>query len=126
MPHRYVEAARHIFEHLAKIIDAPFSVRLWDGTTIPLGRNAANGPRIAIAGPGVLGALFRRPTLDHLFRRYVSGDLEIEGDLIAFVDAARRRRKETRIGFADLRRGFPWAKALPLLLARDSVDSPSR
>jgi cyclopropane-fatty-acyl-phospholipid synthase len=120
LPQRHVEAARHVFEHLAKIIDAPFSLRLWDGTTIPLGGDAAGGPCIKVAGPGVLGALFRRPTLDHLFRRYVSGDIELErGDLIAFAAAARRRRKETRIGFADLRKGFPWTKALPLLLARD-------
>ena len=120
MPQRHIEAARHVFEHLAKSIDAPFALRLWDGTTIPLGGDAADGPCIRIARAGVLGALFRRPTLDHLFRRYVSGDIELEGgDLIAFAEAARRRRKETRIGFADLRKGFPWIKALPLLLARD-------
>jgi cyclopropane-fatty-acyl-phospholipid synthase len=122
LPQRHIEAARHVFEHLAKIIDAPFSLRLWDGTTIPLGRGAAGGPCISVAGPGVLGALFRRPTLDHLFRRYVSGDIELEGgDLIAFTEAARRRRKETRIGLGDLRKGFPWTKALPLLLARDGA-----
>ena len=120
MPQQHIEAARHVFEHLAKTVDAPFSLRLWDGTTIPLGRDAAGGPCISVARPGVLGALFRRPTLDHLFRRYVSGDIDFEGgDLIGFTEAARRRRKEARIGFADLRRGFPWRKALPLLLARD-------
>ena len=120
MPERHIEAARHVLEHFAKTIDAPFSVRLWDGTTVPLGRGAASGPSIVIAGPGVLGALFRRPTLDHLFRRYVSGDIYLEGgDLIGFVEAARRRKKETRIGLADLRKGFPWTRVLPLLLARD-------
>jgi cyclopropane-fatty-acyl-phospholipid synthase len=120
LPQRHIEAARHVFEHLAKTVDAPFSLRLWDGSTVPLGRDAAEGPCIKVAGPGVLGALFRRPTLDRLFRRYVSGDIEIEGgDLIAFAAAARRRRKETRIRLADVRKGFPWTKALPLLLARD-------
>jgi cyclopropane-fatty-acyl-phospholipid synthase len=120
LPQRYVDAAHHVFGHIAKTIDAPFSLRLWDGSTIPLGRDAAAGPCISIARPGVLGALFRRPTLDHLFRRYVSGDIDIQGgDLITFAEAARRRRKETRIGLADLRKGFPWTKALPLLLARD-------
>ena len=120
MPQRYIEAARHVFEHLARTIDAPFSLRLWDGTTVPLGRDAARGPCIRVARPGVLGALLRRPTLDHLFRRYVGGDIEIEGgDLIAFAEAARPRKKETRLRFADVRKGFPWAKALPLLLARD-------
>jgi cyclopropane-fatty-acyl-phospholipid synthase len=120
LPHTQSEAARHVFEHLAKIVDVPFSLRLWDGTTIPLGRDAAGGPCIKVARPGVLGALLRRPTLDHLFRRYVRGDIEVEGgDLIGFAEAARRRRKATRIGFAELRQGFPWLKALPLLLARD-------
>ena len=122
MPQTQAEAARRVIEHFAKIIDAPFSLRLWDGTTIPLGRNAAGGPCIRVARPGVLGALLRRPTLDHLFRRYVNGDISIEGgDLIAFAEAARRRRKETRVGLADLRKGFPWTKALPLLLARDDA-----
>ena len=115
-----VEAARHLFGHLARKVDVPFSIRLWDGTVIPLGRDPANGPTIAIRSPGVLGGLVRRPSLDHLFRRYVSGDLEIQGgDLIGFVEAARERKKAARVGFADLRKGFPWTKALPLLLARD-------
>jgi cyclopropane-fatty-acyl-phospholipid synthase len=120
LPQSHIEAARHVFEHLAKTIDAPLSLRLWDGTTVPLGRDAAGGPCIKVAGPGVLGALLRRPSFDHLFRRYVSGDIDIEGDnLVDFFAAARRRRKETRIGLADLRKGFPWTKVLPLLLTRD-------
>ncbi len=120
MPQRQIEAARHIFEHLAKTIDVPLALRLWDGTTVPLGRTGADGPRIAIAGAGVLGALLRRPSFDHLFRRYVSGDLEIEGgDLIGVARVARERRKATGLRLGDLRRGFPWSKALPLLLARD-------
>jgi cyclopropane-fatty-acyl-phospholipid synthase len=122
LPQSQIEAARHVFEHLAKTIDAPFSLRLWDGTTVPLGREAAGGPCIRIARAGVLGALLRRPSFDHLFRRYVSGDIELEGDdLIGFFAAARRRRKATRVRLADLRKGFPWAKALPLLLARDGA-----
>jgi len=117
---RRLEAARHIFEHLAKAIDAPFSLRLWDGTTVPLGRDAAGGPCISIAGPEVLGSLFRRPSFDNLFRRYVSGDIDLQGgDLISWLEAARRTKKEKRIRLADLRKGFPWTKALPLLLTRD-------
>jgi cyclopropane-fatty-acyl-phospholipid synthase len=120
LSHRQVEAARHVFEHLAKAIDAPLALRLWDGTTIPLGRAGRNGPCIRIARPGVLGALLRRPSLDHLFRRYVSGDIDIEGgDLITLAQVARERRKAKRLRLANLRRGFPWARAVPLLLARD-------
>jgi cyclopropane-fatty-acyl-phospholipid synthase len=120
LPEKHVEAARQVFEHFARILDAPFSLRLWDGTTIPLGHSGTDGPCISIARPGVLGALFRRPSFDHLFRRYVSGDIDIEGgDLISFVEAARRRKKETKLRLGDLRKGFPLTKALPLLLARD-------
>jgi cyclopropane-fatty-acyl-phospholipid synthase len=120
LPERQIEAARHVFEHLAKTLDAPCALRLWDGTTIPLGRTGASGPCIRIARPGVLGALLRRPSFDHLFRRYVSGDIEIEGgDLISLARVARERRKATRLRLGDLRKGFPWTRALPLLLARD-------
>jgi cyclopropane-fatty-acyl-phospholipid synthase len=116
---KQVEAARQVFEHLAKIVDAPVSVRLWDGTAIPLGRSGAGGPCVRVAGPGVLGALLRRPTLDHLFRRYVSGEVDLEeGDLIGLAEVARERRKASGLRLADLRKGFPWARALPLLLAR--------
>jgi len=115
-----LEAARQIFGHLARRLDVPFSVRLWDGSTIALGRAAVDGPAIAIAGPEVLGALFRRPTLDHLFRRYVSGDLSLQnGDLIDFLETARQAKKDARLRVSDLRKGFPWRAALTLLLARD-------
>jgi cyclopropane-fatty-acyl-phospholipid synthase len=120
LPQKKVEAARHVFEHLAKTIDVPFSLRLWDGTTIPLGRTRANGPCITVARPGVLGALLRRPSFDHVFRRYVRGDIEIEGgDLISLARVARERRKATKLRLGDLRKSFPWTKALPLLLTCD-------
>jgi cyclopropane-fatty-acyl-phospholipid synthase len=115
-----IEAARAVLGHLARRLDVPFSIRLWDGSTLPLGRTAADGPTIAIAGPEVLGALFRRPSFDHLFRRYVSGDLSLEdNDLIGLLETARQAKKATRLRASDLRRGFPWRAALALLLARD-------
>jgi cyclopropane-fatty-acyl-phospholipid synthase len=117
---RRLEAARQVFVHLARKVDVPFSVRLWDGTVIPLGREAASGPAIRVAGPGVLGALFRRPSFEHLFRRYASGEIDLDGgDLISFLDAAREAKKATKLRLRDLRKGFPWTDALSLLLARD-------
>jgi cyclopropane-fatty-acyl-phospholipid synthase len=97
----------------------PFSIRLWDGSTVPLGHAAAAGPTIAIAGPDVLGALCRRPSFDHLFRRYVSGDLSLhDGDLIGFLETARLAKKAARSRVRELHKGFPWRAALALLLAR--------
>lgn len=42
---RRLNAAREIFEHLAERLDTPFSVRLWDGSIVPLGRDADRARR---------------------------------------------------------------------------------
>jgi cyclopropane-fatty-acyl-phospholipid synthase len=120
---RQLVAARRIFEHVASVLDLPFSLQLWDGTRIPLGRNGAGAGYFTIAGPGVLGSLLRRPTLDNLFRHYVTGAIDLrDSDLIACLDVARRARKERKVRLRDLRRGFPWIETLPLLFAaRDKL-----
>ena len=61
--HKRLSAARDIFEHLAEQLDTRFSVRLWDGAIVPLGRDADHSYCITISGPGVLGSILRRPTL---------------------------------------------------------------
>ena len=117
---RRLDAARRIFEHLAAVVDIPFSLRLWDGTMVPLGHDASADRYFSISGPGVLGSLLRRPSLENLFRHYVSGHIEVHGsDLVACLDIARTKKKQSKIGFGDLRKGFPWAQALPVLFARD-------
>ncbi len=117
---RRLDAARRIFEHLAAVADIPFSLRLWDGTIVPLGHDAPADRYFSIGGPGVLGSLLRRPSLDNLFRHYVSGHIDVHGsDLIACLDVARAKKKQSKIRFGDLRKGFPWVQALPLLFARD-------
>ena len=57
---RQLDAARSLASDLGRTLDLNARVRLWDGSFVPLG-SAADGPLvIAIAGPGVLGALIRR------------------------------------------------------------------
>jgi len=80
-------ATRRILNHVAESINARFSVRLWDGSMIPLGREVDERFFIAINGSGVLGGLLRRPTLENLLLQYVKGHIEIHGDLIDFIDA---------------------------------------
>lgn len=112
---RRLAAARRIFEHLADLMNANFSVRLWDGTTIPLGREVDERYVISIGGPGVLGAILRRPTLETLMREYAAGRIDFHGgDLIAFMEAGRKRR--IRIRGRELRKGYLVRHALPLLL----------
>ncbi|MFO1070508.1 MAG: cyclopropane-fatty-acyl-phospholipid synthase family protein [Geminicoccaceae bacterium] len=115
---RHIAATRQVLDHLRHRLDLPLSVRLWDGSIVPLGRDAPPDRCVVIAGPGVIGALLRRPGLDMLFRQWTLGGIDLEGlDLIEAMDLVRSRRKAA--SFAALRPGFPWRAALPLLLARD-------
>jgi cyclopropane-fatty-acyl-phospholipid synthase len=117
---RRLTAARRLFEHVARVADVPFSVRLWDGTMVPLGGEAPADRYLAISGPGVLGSLIRRPSLENLFRHYVKGQVELRGgDLFGCFELVRRERKRKRLGIGALRKGLPWTEVLPLLLARE-------
>lgn len=111
-----LNAARNIFEHLAERLDTRFCVRLWDGSIVPLGRNADSAHCITISGPGVLGSILRRPTLETLVRHYAAGHIDFEGgDLLAFIGLARQ--KKAKVKGRHLRKGFLLKHALPLLLA---------
>ena len=71
---KYLDAAKRIFTHLADTADANISIRLWDGSFIPLGDNASEQWNISIKRPGVLGAILRKPTLENFLRQYASGN----------------------------------------------------
>lgn len=93
-----LQAARRIFEHLASSLDTRFSVRLWDGSTVPLGKDVDPRFFISISGPGVIGSILRRPTLETLLKHYASGALDFQGgDLIEFGEAARSKKSSTRL-----------------------------
>ena len=113
---RLLEAARDIFEHVAERLDSPFSVRLWDGSVIPLGPNAEPALLITIGRPGVIGALIRRPTLETLLRQYAAGGIDFSGaDMLTFIEAARR--KKIKIKPSQFRVGYLMLRTLPLLFA---------
>jgi cyclopropane-fatty-acyl-phospholipid synthase len=76
---RRLAAGRALAEELGRHLRIAASVRLWDGTTVPLGPNGADGVVITIAEPGVIASLVRRPTLDRLIRHYAQGHIGIEG-----------------------------------------------
>src|SRR3982074_1006090 len=89
---RQLRAARNLFNHMAEAFELPISVRLWDGSLVPLGRTAHPDLVVSFSGPGVIGSLVRRPTLDNLMRLYASGCIAFHGgDLMEFGDLARPR-----------------------------------
>ena len=88
-PRRQLAAAHRVLSDIAENCDIPIAVRLWDGSIAPLSH--VDCPlTIVIRSPGVIGALIRWPTLDHLLRQYATGGIDFEGgDLTEFADALR-------------------------------------
>ncbi len=108
-------AARNIAEYFGELINARFSIRLWDGSMIPLGKNVDPEFFIAINGPGVIGALLRRPTYENLLLQYINGDVGIHGDLIDFVSLVREKRPKKKL--KKINKFFLLKQAFPLLLS---------
>ncbi len=81
------------------------SVRLWDGSDVPLGRTATRTLDITIASPGVVASLLKRPTLDRIIRHYAHGEIGLEGgtliDLaegLAWDGAGKRLKSLSKLG----------------------------
>jgi cyclopropane-fatty-acyl-phospholipid synthase len=114
---RQLRAARKVVEHVAGLLEARFSVRLWDGTVLPLGRNADPEMCVSISGPGVIGSILRRPTLENLVRHYATGGIDFHGgDLMEFGDVARVERSKTRL--KGINKILLLREALPFVFAR--------
>jgi cyclopropane-fatty-acyl-phospholipid synthase len=108
-------AARRICEYVGKMINARFSVRLWDGSMIPLGEDVDPEFFLAINGPGVIGALLRKPTYENVLLHYVNGYIDIHGDIIDFVAVTREKRSKKKS--KKINKLFLLRQALPLLLS---------
>jgi cyclopropane-fatty-acyl-phospholipid synthase len=117
---------RAVLEHLAEHLDARFSVRLWDGSVVPLGPKADPRLCLVIRGPGVVTSLLRRPTLDNLLREYARGRLDVEGaDFQTFAEQARMHGTKGRLRNVS-KLWCAW-KLLPLALGRAGrVEMPHR
>ena len=94
---RQVVAARALLEHLAQQFNNRISVRLWDGTTVPLGNDVDPDLFLSISGPGVIGSLLRRPTPDNLLGHYARGHIDFHGaDIHTFMEALSVRNSRQR------------------------------
>jgi len=123
---RLISGARAAFEHLGDKLDAAFSIRLWDGTVIPLGRNADARYQLRINHPGVLGSLMRRPSYEALLRFYANGQIDFScgetdsgGDaesLYEFIRVVRRKGKNKRS--REISKGLMLKQLWPFLFAK--------
>jgi cyclopropane-fatty-acyl-phospholipid synthase len=85
---RRIEAARRIAEHVAEHLQADLSLKLWDGSIVPLGPNARRDILVVVRSPAAVRRLMFSPRLMTLVELYASGDLDVEGGTP--LDAARR------------------------------------
>ena len=114
---RQLEAVRGLARDLGDKLDLNASLRLWDGSSVPLGRNVTGPLEISIAGPGVIGALLRRPTLDNFIRHYVEKGIDFSGGtLIDFGAQLNRGGRSVKLKGAEALRIA--GKLAPFLLVR--------
>ena len=84
---RKLVAAQEMVGDLARHLDLDMSVRLWDGSLVPLGSNVQSDLAITITSPGVISSLLHRPTLDRLIRHYAHGHIGFEGGTLIDIGA---------------------------------------
>jgi cyclopropane-fatty-acyl-phospholipid synthase len=114
---RQTESLKTLITHLAEKIQAAVSIRLWDGTVIPLGDNADPEMCIAIKSPGVVASLLRRPTADNLLRHYARKHIHLEGaDVHTFLTKLRTRGARDRA--KKVKKSVVFKSLLPFLFAK--------
>ncbi len=119
--HSLKEMAAIVAEHL----DADLSLKLWDGTYVPLGKDAADHPAVVITDPGAISSLLRWPTLDRVIRLYAHGKIDFEGgtliDIAEALGSKSTRRRFKQVPKKVLIKGF-----LPFLFAPSARFTSSR
>ena len=124
-PDARLEAARRIAQEVGRHHDVDVSVRLWDGSRVPLGRSVKSEVTLAINSAGALSSLARWPSLDRVIRHYAHGHIDVEGGTIldlgeqlGTADARRQLRKVDKLKLLGLAR--------PLLFGHGDSASASR
>lgn len=102
---KQIAAATKLVARLAERLDLDASVRLWDGSCHPLGRDVSSSFELQIASPGVIGSILRRPTLDTIIRHYVNKGLDFSGgSLIDFGSNLNRGGRSVKLSALEAAR----------------------
>lgn len=120
---KFLNAAKAIAAEVAESANIDASLRLWDGSLVPLGQNVETDLALKISSPGVIASMLRWPTLDRMIQHYARGDIDLEnGTLLDFGNKVSSR--EVRHGMKQLPK-FKLAKLfLPFLSTKP--DRPNR
>jgi cyclopropane-fatty-acyl-phospholipid synthase len=122
---RLLASARTLARAVGQSLDIDASVRLWDGSLVPLGENVTGPLTLTIAGPGSIAALARWPSLDRLIRLYAQGGIGLEGgtliELGQKIAGEGSRRRLRQVNKLTLARSL-----LPFLVAGSGGPERSR
>ncbi len=84
---KHLRAIRDLAAIIETYLDADLSLKLWDGSYVPLGKGATEELAVVLADSGVLSSLLRWPTLDRVIRLYIHGKIDFEGGTL--IDIAQ-------------------------------------
>lgn len=116
-----IESIKKVLTTVADPLDLNVSVRLWNGDVVPLGNDVDGRFVISLSGPGVVGSLVRKPTLETLVRLYATGHIDFEGgDLIEFSEALRTKRAN-RQKLKEISKTMLVKQTLPFVFAKTNV-----
>ncbi len=115
-------AAKNLVTHLGEALQSDLFVRLWDGSSIPLGKGPASSVGICIHTPEALTRLVRRPRFDTLIRCLAAGEIDFEGGTLLDI-AARRGDMQTKKLFRRLNKPLLVKNALPFLFGSTKASS---
>ena len=119
---RQLEAAKELARELGSKLDINASLRLWDGSVTPLGRNVTGRFEISIANAGVIGSLLRWPTLDSFISQYVNKGIDFSGGtLIDLGSQLNKGGRSVKLKGRDALKLI--GKLSPFLLARSDEAS---
>ena len=122
---RQLRAMRNILEEIRSRQEINITVRLWDGNEFPLAKQITSPLKVSFSGPGVLGAILRRPNIDTLVRLIAKGGVVLEGgtmlDLVDLMPDKAARRKAKQISKRLLVRNL-----LPFITSTDWHASATR
>lgn len=113
-----LSSIKEVLAEVAERLNLNVSIKLWNGELVPLGASADGRYTIEISGPGVIGSLMRRPTLETLVRLYATGHVALEGgDLMEFADAMQTE-KQNRRRLKEISKMMLVKKTVPFLFAK--------
>ena len=93
--------AKDILQEVGEKLEANLSVKLWDGTIVPLGPNVTSDHMVSVSSPGVVASLLKGPSLDKLIRHYIHKKIDFEGgtlfDMMEPLVFSKTRRRLKQI-----------------------------